>query len=63
MFQTFFYVLEILFVESRFSFVEKDMSVVLFLSRLAKLNYMNISLINCFPVSLVTHSWRNNLLG
>lgn len=49
-------------MESHFSFLEKDMSVVLFLSRLAKLNYMNISLINCFPVSLVTHSWQNNLL-
>lgn len=62
MFQTFFYVLEILFVESHFFFLEKDISVVLVLSRLATLNNMNNSLINCVPLSLVIHSWQNNLV-
>lgn len=62
MFQTFFYGLEILFAESRFSFLGKDVSVVLVLSRLATLKNMNILLINCFRLSLVIHSWQNNLV-
>ena len=49
-------------MESRFSFLEKDISVVLFLSRLATLKNMNILLINYFRLSLVIHSWQNNLV-